>query len=65
MGDTLNNRLPRLRLPSASVSIDISQLKGSLKTLAGLDFETLCFGHGRPIIGGAGDRLSQLLVRVG
>ena len=65
VGDTLNNRLPRLRLPSASVSIDISQLKGSLKTLAGLDFETLCFGHGRPVIGGAGDRLRQLLARVG
>ena len=65
VGDTLNNRLPWLRLPPASVNIDISQLKGSLKRLAGLDFETLCFGHGRPIIGGARDRLRQFLARAG
>jgi glyoxylase-like metal-dependent hydrolase (beta-lactamase superfamily II) len=65
VGDTLNNRLPRLRLPPANVSMDLSQLKGSLKQLTEFDFETLCFGHGRPIIGGAWDRLRRFLARAG
>jgi glyoxylase-like metal-dependent hydrolase (beta-lactamase superfamily II) len=64
VGDSLNNRLPRLRLPPANVSIDIAQLKGSVKRLAELDFETLCFGHGRPIIGGARNRLRRFLAKI-
>ena len=36
-------------------------LRGSLRRLAGLEFDALCGGHGAPLIGGASDRLRDLL----
>ena len=65
VGDTLNNRLPNLRLPPKSVSSDLSQVMASIKRLARLEFDTLCFGHGRPIVGGASVRVRELLKRRG
>ena len=35
----------------------------SLQRLARLEFDTLCGGHGAPLVGGASDRLRELLAR--
>ncbi|UCG54034.1 MAG: MBL fold metallo-hydrolase [Dehalococcoidia bacterium] len=53
IGDILNNGRRELHLTPKSVSSDMSQVRESVKRLAQLDFEILCFGHGRPIIGSA------------
>jgi len=63
VGDLINHRLPRLRLPPRSVSCDIPQAVDSIKKLCQLDFEALCFGHGRPILKGAKEELLALLSR--
>ncbi len=65
IGDILNNGRRELRLTPRSVSSDMSQVRESVKRLAQLDFEILCFGHGRPIIGGASAVLKDLLRRKG
>ena len=65
VGDTLNHRLPRLRLPPKSVSSSIPQAITSIKRLAHLDIEILCFGHGRPILRGAKAAVEELLMRRG
>ncbi len=59
VGDAINNRLRDLRLPPKDLSTDMGQAKDSIKRLARLDFDTICFGHGRPIIGGAQARLRE------
>ena len=38
-----------------------SDLRRSLSRLASLDFDVLCGGHGTPLVGGASDRLNELL----
>lgn len=65
VGDAINSRLPNLRLPPKSISSDLSQAIASIKRLAQLDFETLCCGHGRPIIGGASDRVRDWIEKQG
>ena len=48
-GDVLAHRF-RLRLPSKAFTIDIAQEVGSIKRLASLDFDIMCFGHGSPLL---------------
>lgn len=50
-GDPAANQLGRLDV--AIVYEDYEQGKRDLATLASLSYETVCFGHGPPIIGGA------------
>ncbi len=38
---------------------DMAQAKESIRKMAALDFDALCFGHGRPITEGAAERLRQ------
>ncbi len=38
---------------------NLDEGKRSLSKLAGLDFEVACFGHGKPITSGAGERFRQ------
>jgi glyoxylase-like metal-dependent hydrolase (beta-lactamase superfamily II) len=42
-------RLPRLRLPYAMVTVDMDENKRSIKKLAELNAEVVCFGHGQPL----------------
>lgn len=63
VGDTLNNRHKDLWLTPKSISSDISQARESVKRLARLDFDTLCCGHGKPIVGGASARLRDWIKR--
>jgi glyoxylase-like metal-dependent hydrolase (beta-lactamase superfamily II) len=48
-GDLLANRFC-VRLPSRGFTVDIVQEIKSIKRLAGLEFDTICFGHGAPIM---------------
>lgn len=57
VGDAINNRHKDIRLPPKDISSSLPQAIDSIKRLARLDFETLCCGHGRPIIGGASARI--------
>ena len=65
MGDTLNNSHKDLWLTPKSISSDVSQAKESVKRIAQLDFDILCCGHGKPIIGGASARVRDWIERKG
>jgi glyoxylase-like metal-dependent hydrolase (beta-lactamase superfamily II) len=48
-----------VRLAYMPFYVDFEESKRSLAKLAALDFDVACFGHGRPIIGGASGRLRE------
>jgi len=50
----------RLMLPSRLFTQDMAQAADSVRKLAALDFETLCFSHFRPILTGADERVREL-----
>ncbi len=47
-GDVLANRF-RLGLPSKAFTVDLAQEINSIKRIASLDFDIICFGHGSPL----------------
>jgi glyoxylase-like metal-dependent hydrolase (beta-lactamase superfamily II) len=47
-GDLLANRFG-LKLPSGMFTVDIAQEIKSIKRIASLEFDIVCFGHGSPI----------------
>jgi glyoxylase-like metal-dependent hydrolase (beta-lactamase superfamily II) len=49
VGDLLRNTL-RLSLPIGLFTVDIGQEINSVKKLASLDFDLVCFGHGKPLM---------------
>jgi len=49
VGDLLNNRFG-LSLPSKAFTVDVAQEVQSVKKVAGLDFNAVCFGHGSPLL---------------
>ena len=59
VGDALNNRHKDIRLPPKMVSTDLTQAVDSVKRIAQLDFDILCFGHGRPITKDASAKVHQ------
>jgi glyoxylase-like metal-dependent hydrolase (beta-lactamase superfamily II) len=48
VGDVLVHRFG-LRLPTRFFTVDMQQEIESISRLAGLDFDVVCFGHGRPM----------------
>jgi glyoxylase-like metal-dependent hydrolase (beta-lactamase superfamily II) len=48
-GDLLANRFG-LKLSSRAFTVDTSQEMQSIKRVAGLEFDVICFGHGSPIM---------------
>jgi len=48
-GDVLAHMF-KLSLPSKAFTVDISQEIHSVKRLASLDFDVICFGHGSPLV---------------
>jgi glyoxylase-like metal-dependent hydrolase (beta-lactamase superfamily II) len=65
-GDTFFNAHPvtgrrglRLSIPMATT--DMAQVRSSARALASLPVETLCCGHGDPILERAGERIGALL----
>ena len=61
VGDALNNRRQNLRLPPKFVSTDLTQAVDSVKRIAQLDFDILCFGHGKPLTRDASTRVRDLI----
>jgi glyoxylase-like metal-dependent hydrolase (beta-lactamase superfamily II) len=61
VGDALNNRHRDLRFPPKFVSTNLAQAIDSVKRMAQLDFDIICFGHGKPIIGDAVTRVRDLI----
>jgi len=49
VGDVLANRF-RLSLPSKLFTVDMAQEIQSIKRVASLDFDVICFGHGLPLV---------------
>jgi glyoxylase-like metal-dependent hydrolase (beta-lactamase superfamily II) len=61
VGDALQYRFRRLSAPASLVTWDSTQARESMKKLLALDFETICFGHFRPLRQGAHEALSLLV----
>jgi glyoxylase-like metal-dependent hydrolase (beta-lactamase superfamily II) len=59
VGDLLTNRF-RPGLPSRMFTVDMIQEVNSLKKLAGLDFDIIAFGHGRPVLREARQKVTRL-----
>jgi glyoxylase-like metal-dependent hydrolase (beta-lactamase superfamily II) len=64
VGDALNKRYGNIHLPPKMVSTDLTQAVDSLKLIARLDFDILCFGHGKPITKDASARVQQLIRKI-
>lgn len=58
-GDCLNNR-DVLMGSMPQYTFDAEQARESVRKLAALEPDTICFGHGPPIVGGAAARLRAL-----
>ncbi len=65
VGDALECRGGRIGLPSPIFTTDMALAKESIKRMAGLDFEVLCFSHFPPIRRQAGRMLRELAERLG
>jgi glyoxylase-like metal-dependent hydrolase (beta-lactamase superfamily II) len=59
-GDALNTANGEAAGPNPGFTADLATANASVKTLAGLSFETLLVGHGEPIISGASDSVAAL-----
>lgn len=59
VGDAMQYKFGRLMLPSRLFTQDMAQAADSVRKLAALDFETLCFSHFRPILTGADERVRE------
>jgi glyoxylase-like metal-dependent hydrolase (beta-lactamase superfamily II) len=62
-GDLLAHRFG-LKLPSKSFTIDIVQEIQSVKRVAGLEFDIICFGHGSPIMRDANHTVADFADRL-
>jgi len=65
VGDAMQFKFGRLMLPSRLFSEDMQEATESVKKLAQLDFDTLCFSHFRPILGGADARVREFAKSLG
>jgi len=61
VGDAINNRHKDPRLPPKMVSTNLRQATDSVKGLVQLDFDILCFGHGRPLTTNARTKVQELV----
>jgi len=64
VGDALNGRRGTLRLPPKMASTDLTQAMESVKRMARLDFDVLCFGHGRPLTGDVHAKMQELIGKI-
>ena len=65
-GDVFFNKNPMtgkegLQLSLPLFTLNLAQARESAQRLAALPVEVLCFGHGEPILKGAGERVQALL----
>ena len=64
VGDALNKRYRNIQLPLKMISADLAQAVDSVRRIAQLDFDILCFGHGRPIVKDASAMVKQLIRKI-
>jgi glyoxylase-like metal-dependent hydrolase (beta-lactamase superfamily II) len=64
VGDALHNRFRDIQLPPKMISADLAQAVDSVKRIARLDFDIICFGHGKPITKDASARVQQLIGKI-
>ena len=64
VGDALGKRRRGLRLPPKMASTDLTQAIDSVRKIAQLDFDILCFGHGRPLTGDVYSKIQDLVERI-
>jgi glyoxylase-like metal-dependent hydrolase (beta-lactamase superfamily II) len=60
VGDALNHRRGRLGAPPHLFTPDMAQAQASIKKIAALDLEVVCFGHGPPLLVNARQRVQAL-----
>ena len=63
VGDTLRTWHEHIRLPPKLVSADLIQAIDSVKRIAQLDFDIICFGHGKPLTKDALAKVGDLIKR--
>lgn len=63
VGDALRKQRKALSLPPKMVSSDLTQALKSVKRLAQLDFNILCFGHGLPLSDDVHTKMKDLIER--
>ena len=61
VSDTLVRSRRDIRLPHKMVATDFAQAIHSVRKMAELDFDILCFGHGKPFIGDASRKMRDLI----
>lgn len=61
VGDALVRHRRSLLFPHKVVSSDLTQAADSVEKIAGLDFDIICFGHGRPVTEDARARIAALI----
>ncbi len=64
-GDTISHRGRDFFIPLGLVNSDNAQLRQSVKKLAQLNFDILCYGHGRPLKDNASAMMKDWLKRKG
>ena len=64
VGDALNKGGSAPRFPPRMVSTDPAQAIDSVKRMAQLDFDIICFGHGRPLTGDVHNKMQKLLEKI-
>lgn len=65
VGDALNNCFKNIRLQPRLVSTNLLQAIDSIKRIAQLDFDIICFGHGKPLTKDALAKVQDLLKKQG
>ncbi|MDD5039045.1 MAG: MBL fold metallo-hydrolase [Dehalococcoidales bacterium] len=60
VGDALDKYHQTVLPPHKSISSDMSQANASVKRIARLDFDTLCFGHGQSLRGDIHAKVQKL-----
>ena len=63
VGDVLANRF-KLGLPSRAFTVDIAQEINSIRRVANLDVDIICFGHGAPLMHDARSSVARLVTRL-
>ena len=64
VSDAMSKLRKTPRLPHRMASTDYTRAIDSVKDIARLDFDILCFGHGRPLIGDAHSKMQDLVTKI-
>lgn len=64
-GDVMMRYLGRLRMPLRIVSPDWEGVKSAIRKVAAMDVDTLCLGHGQPLVGNARAAIADFAAAIG